>query len=56
MICIRNYRAAHRMMINAVSVRPNSTSNFATGSMDQCVTLWDDYVDKSVLGKLKKTF
>lgn len=53
MICIRNYRAAHRMMINAVSVRPKSASNFATGSKDRCVTLWDDYVDKPVLNVLE---
>ncbi|KAJ8725576.1 hypothetical protein PYW08_003759 [Mythimna loreyi] len=53
MICIRNYSAAHSMSINALSVRPKSTTNFATGSMDQYVTLWDDNVDKPVLEVLK---
>ncbi|XP_021189624.3 methylosome protein WDR77 [Helicoverpa armigera] len=53
MICIRNYAAAHSMIINAVSVRPKSTNSFATGSMDQYVTLWDDNIDKPVLDLLK---
>lgn len=51
MICVRNYNAAHSMMINTLSVRPKSTKEFATGSMDQYITLWDDTVDKPVLGK-----
>ena len=56
MICVRNYSAAHSMMINALSVRPKSTTEFATGSMDQYITLWDDNVDKPVLGKRNAVF
>ncbi|KAG6449555.1 methylosome protein 50 isoform X2 [Manduca sexta] len=49
MICIRNYSAAHSKPIYGVSVRPNSNTDFATCSMDQYVSLWDQNVDKPVL-------
>ncbi|CAB3236453.1 unnamed protein product [Arctia plantaginis] len=53
LICIRNYSAAHSSIIYAVSVKPKSRTNFATGSMDQYVTLWDENIDKPVLDLLK---
>lgn len=56
LVCVRNYVAAHSAMIYAVSVKPKSTSCFATGSMDQCVTLWDDKVERPVLGQSEKVF
>lgn len=51
MICIRNYSAAHSMIVNAIAVKPKSAHSFATGSMDQYVTLWDENTDKAVLGE-----
>lgn len=50
MICIRNYSLAHSASVADVSVRPNSTTSFASGSLDMYVTLWDDNIDKPVLG------
>ncbi|XP_075969468.1 methylosome protein WDR77-like [Anticarsia gemmatalis] len=52
LICVKNYLAAHSLMIYAVAVKPKSRTCFATGSMDQCVTLWDENVDKPVLDLL----
>uniref|UniRef100_A0A2H1WH14 SFRICE_003040 n=1 Tax=Spodoptera frugiperda TaxID=7108 RepID=A0A2H1WH14_SPOFR len=53
MICIRNYSAAHSMIVNAIAVKPKSAHSFATGSMDQYVTLWDENTDKAVLDIMK---
>ncbi|XP_026329585.1 methylosome protein 50-like [Hyposmocoma kahamanoa] len=49
MICLRNYNAAHNRAICGVAVRPNSATSFATASLDQYVTLWDDNIVKPVL-------
>ncbi|KAM3963538.1 methylosome protein WDR77 [Aphomia sociella] len=51
MICIRNYSAAHSMAICDVSIKSNST--FATASLDEYITLWDDNVSKPVLDLVK---
>lgn len=51
MICMRNYNAAHNRAICGVAVRPNSITSFATASLDQYVTLWDDNIVKPVIGK-----
>ncbi|CAD0196734.1 unnamed protein product [Chrysodeixis includens] len=53
LICLRNYRTAHSLIIYAVAVRPKSKTSFATGSMDQYVTLWDENTEASVLDLLK---
>lgn len=49
MLCIRNYNAAHSMPICSVSVKLNSNNNFATASLDESITLWDENVSKPVL-------
>lgn len=48
--CVRNYKAAHSKQIYGVSVRPKSTTTFATASMDEYMSLWDENIDKAVLG------
>lgn len=48
MICMRNYNAAHNRAIYGVAVRPNSITSFATASLDQYVTLWDDNIVKPI--------
>ncbi|XP_063360036.1 methylosome protein WDR77-like [Cydia amplana] len=53
MICIRNYSLAHCAAVSGVSVRPNSTTSFASGSLDMYITLWDDNIDKPVLDLVK---
>ncbi|XP_073944143.1 methylosome protein WDR77-like [Choristoneura fumiferana] len=53
MICIRNYSLAHSATVSDVSVRPKSTTSFASGSLDMYVTLWDDNIDKPVLDLVK---
>lgn len=47
--CVRNYKAAHSKQIYGVSVRPKSTTTFATASMDEYMSLWDENIDKAVL-------
>ncbi|XP_039747314.1 methylosome protein 50-like [Pararge aegeria] len=49
LICARNYIAAHSKSIYGVSVRPQSGSSFATGSLDYYASLWDGNVEKPVL-------
>ncbi|CAH2074137.1 unnamed protein product, partial [Iphiclides podalirius] len=48
LICIRNYSFAHTMAVNTVSVRSKSLTNFATGSLDQFISLWDENISKPV--------
>lgn len=49
MICMRNYASAHSAAIYDISVQPQSNSKFASGSMDQYFTLWDDNIDKPAM-------
>ncbi|XP_059054295.1 methylosome protein WDR77-like [Achroia grisella] len=49
MICMTNYNAAHSRAIYSVSVKSNSNTIFATGSLDEFITLWDQNVSKPVL-------
>lgn len=51
MVCVRNYDSAHTMAVSNVSVRPKSHT-FATGSLDQFISLWDENIFQPVCGKL----
>ncbi|XP_068629900.1 methylosome protein WDR77-like [Battus philenor] len=53
LICIRNYSSAHTMAVNTVSVRPKSQTTFATGSLDQFISLWDENVSQPVCDVLQ---
>ncbi|CAG9783669.1 unnamed protein product [Diatraea saccharalis] len=53
MLCIRNYLTAHSLAVYGVSVKPNSTTTFATGSTDEYITLWDDNISNPALNLAK---
>ncbi|CAK1582013.1 unnamed protein product [Parnassius mnemosyne] len=53
LLCIRNYHSAHTMAVNTVSVRTKSQKNFATGSLDQYISLWDENISKPVCDVIK---
>ncbi|XP_013186477.2 methylosome protein WDR77 [Amyelois transitella] len=52
MICTQNYIAAHSMSICDVAVLPGSKS-FATGSLDEYISLWDEFVAKPIVDLVK---
>ncbi|KAI8435102.1 hypothetical protein MSG28_003494 [Choristoneura fumiferana] len=43
MICIRNYSLAHSATVSDVSVRPKSTTSFASGSLDIMIVVFAVY-------------
>ncbi|KAJ0183933.1 hypothetical protein K1T71_000356 [Dendrolimus kikuchii] len=49
LICMKNYLNAHSHPIYGLAVRPQSNTDFASGSMDQYLNLWSDNTEKSVL-------
>ncbi|XP_045542924.1 methylosome protein 50-like [Papilio machaon] len=52
LVCVRNYDSAHTMAVNTVSVRPKSHT-FATGSLDQYISLWDENIFQPVCDIVK---